>query len=275
MSFAILTALTAREFGEVIITTVLRDTPIEVTIIVLLVLTALSTRRNIVKFSYIHLFYLPFLLGPALGIILTSLQNADVLNLEPVIGNHHTNIMGGLLDIAALFQSSFIITLIIPFMMKPEKAMKASIWAMIIAGMLYLLIVISTIATFGPQETIRLIWPTLENARTASIPGGFLERLDVIFLIVWLISVFTTMFTTYYLTCYTTQELFHFKDHGLFSTFLLPFVFVFAICPHDIFQFFQIAQWTGRIGFFLTLCYPILLWVIAVIRKKRERTCEE
>lgn len=273
--FVILTALTVRQFGEVVVSAVLRKTPIEVTIIILLLLATVTTRRNIIRFSYIHMFYLPFILGPVLGIALISLQNAEVLNLQPIIGNHPKDVIGGGLSITALFQSSLIITLIIPFMKKPEKALRSSMLGGTIAGLLYLIIVISTVATFGPQETIQLIWPTLEIARSTSIPGKIFERLDAIFIAVLVISVFTTIYATYYLASYAMRETFGLKDHGFLSSFLLPFLYLVAMIPQDIFQLYRMGEIVGKVGLSLTLCYPLLLWIITVIRKIRGNPVEE
>jgi len=54
--FLVLTALAAREFGAVVVTGVLRETPLEVTVIVMLLLASISCRNNINVFSYIHNF---------------------------------------------------------------------------------------------------------------------------------------------------------------------------------------------------------------------------
>ncbi|GED33180.1 GerAB/ArcD/ProY family transporter [Brevibacillus centrosporus] len=77
--FAVLTSLTAREFGEVVVTAVLKSTPVEITVIVMLLLAAISTRSDIFTFTYIHQFYFPFLLVPVLeeksnekGLVITS-----------------------------------------------------------------------------------------------------------------------------------------------------------------------------------------------------------
>ncbi|MGC6583609.1 GerAB/ArcD/ProY family transporter [Paenibacillus sp. Dod16] len=273
--FVILTALTVRQFGEVVVSAVLRKTPIEVTIIILLLLATVTTRRNIIRFSYIHMFYLPFILGPVLGIALISLQNAEVLNLQPIIGNHPKDVIGGGLSITALFQSSLIITLIIPFMKKPEKSLRSSMLGGTIAGLLYFIIVISTVAAFGPQETIQLIWPTLEIARLTSLPGKIFERLDAIFIAVLVITVFTTIYATYYLASYAARETFGLKDHGFLSSFLLPFLYLVAMIPQDIFQLYRMGEIVGKVGLSLTLGYPLLLWIIAVIRKIRGNPVEE
>ncbi len=143
--FAVLTSLAAREFGEVVITSVLKNTPLEVTVIVMLLLAALSTRNNITTFAYIHNFYFPILLGPGLLIVALSLKNADVINLQPIWGNEPKGMATGVVTIAALFQGSFILTAVIPAMRRPEKALKASLWGMLIAGGLYVTIVVATV----------------------------------------------------------------------------------------------------------------------------------
>ncbi|RAP75079.1 GerAB/ArcD/ProY family transporter [Paenibacillus montanisoli] len=267
--FAILTSLAAREFGEVVVTSVLKNTPLEVTVIVMLLLAAVSTRNNLVTFSYIHLFYFPFLLGPALLIVALSLKNADVINLQPVWGNDQTHMLPGILTIAALFQGSFVMTIVIPGMCDPKKSMKASFIAMLIAGGMYVAIVIAAVGVFGSEEIKNLLWPTLELAKATSLPANILERLDAAFLAVWVTAVFTTLFSSYYLTIRFISNLFRLKDHNMFSFFLLPFVFIMAVIPQNILQMYEIIADVGRIGLFITVGYPAFLFIISLIRGKR------
>lgn len=267
--FLILTALAAREFGAVVVTSVLRKTPLEVTVLVMLLLAAASTRKDIRTFSYIHLFYTPFILAPGLIIVALSLKNANLVYLQPVTGNEPLGMMRGVLTVASLFQGSFIMTLVIPHMKKPAKAISASLWGMAIAGGLYLLIVIATIAVFGSEETKMLLWPTLELAKTTSLPANILERLDAAFLAVWVTAVFTTLFSSFYLTVHTISQLFRFQDHKMFSFFLLPYVVVLAMLPQNLFQLYQVIEWVGRIGLWITIAYPALLLAVALLRKKR------
>jgi spore germination protein len=267
--FSVLTSLTAREFGEVVITAVLTKTPLEVTVIVMLLLAAISVRNDITTFAYIHFFYFPLLLGPVLLIVALSLKNSDVINLEPLWGNEQKGMFGGVLTIAALFQGSFILTSVIPAMRRPEKAMKASLWGIIIAGGLYLMIVVATVSVFGSEETKNLLWPTLELAKTTSLPANVLERLDAAFLAVWVTAVFTTLLSTYFLAIKEMSKLFHLRDHKMFSFFLLPIVFFMAMLPQNILQMYEIIQNVGRIGLFITIVYPGILLIIAMIRKKR------
>lgn len=267
--FAILTSMTAREFGEVVVTSVLKNTPVEVTVIVMLVLAAVSARNNITTFAYIHYFYFPLLLFPALMIVALSLKNAELIYLQPIWGNEPRDMVQGILVIATLFQSSFIMAIIIPYMKHPKKAMRSSIWGMVIAGGLYVMIVIAAIGRFGSEEIKNLLWPTLELAKATSLPANILERLDAAFLAVWVTAVFTTLFSSYFLTIYSLTSLFRLQDHKLFSFFFLPFVFVMALQPRNIITMYSIISNVGRIGLLLTIAYPALLLIIAMIRKKR------
>lgn len=267
--FAILTSLTAREFGEVVITAVLQRTPVEVTVIVMLLLAAISTRNDIMTFAYIHHFYFPLLLFPALLIVALSLKNADPLNLQPIWGNGQTRMLEGTLNIAALFQGSFVLITVIPHMNRPEKALLATFWGLLIAGGLCIAIVAAAVGVFGSEETLKLLWPTLELAKTTSLPANILERLDAAFLAVWVTAVFTTLFSTYYLTIDKARRLFGMKEHKTLALFGLPLVFFMAMLPQNIFEMYEIIKSIGRIGLIVTIGYPAFLLSVAIIRNKR------
>lgn len=268
--FAVLTGLTAREFGAVVVTSVLRETPIEVTVIVMLALSVISARHDIRTFSYIHLFYLPIVLFPVILIVFLSLKNAESLYLLPVFGNDPPDMVGGALTIAALFQGSFIMAVVIPSMQKPEKAMTASVFGLLISGGLYLLIVIAVVAVFGAEEVKNLLWPFLELAKTTALPANVLERLDALFLSVWVIAVFTTLLSSYYIAVHCLSELLHLKDHRLLTYALVPLIFILAMLPDSVIQLYEIIAITGRLGLLITIGYPALLLAVSMLRRLRE-----
>jgi spore germination protein len=273
--FAVLTSLASREFGEVVVTSVLQSTPLEVTVIVMLSLAAISSRNDMTTFAYIHHLYFPLILFPGIVIVVLSLKNAVVINLLPILGNEHHGYLNGILLIAALFQSSAVITMIIPAMRRPDRAISAGIFGMILSGGLYLLIVVATVSVFGSEEIKQLLWPTLELAKTTSLPANVLERLDGAFIAVWVTAVFTTLFSTYYFTIHSLSQLLRLRDHKLFSFMLLPFVFVIAMLPQNVVQMYDIISIIGRYGLVLTILYPGILLLVAFIRKARGKADNE
>jgi len=267
--FVIFTALTSRLFGEVTSVVLFQNTPIEAFLILILVLTTLSTRRNIIKFTYVHFFYFPFILGSTLGLIYIAMGNIELLNLLPILTTPSLPFWKGTMIASTMFQGSFIIILLIPFMKKPQSAFKAGSIAILLIGVTYILTIASTIGTFGAQETKLLLLPTLEIARTESIGKGVFERLDALFLVVWVISVYTTLFSSYYLASYFLQSLLSFKDNRVISTVLLPYIFGIAMLPNNIFQVFSTTMFMDTIGIVLLTGYPLLLWIVAIIRRSK------
>ncbi|OKP84046.1 hypothetical protein A3844_20390 [Paenibacillus helianthi] len=269
--FMTLTGLTARQFGDVATSVLFNKTPIEATIFLMLLICQLSARRNIIKFSYIHFFYLPLIIGSVLVTILISLRNVDLLNLQPVLTAPTASFWKGALEASYLFQSSFVITLLIPFMKLPKQAVRAGAIGIFVSGAVYWLIALACIGLFGAEETKLLIYPTLETARSAAIGEGFLERLDALFIVIWVISVYTSIYTTYYLASYLLQNLLGLRDQRMTSSAVLPFVFVIALLPENVFETYTWSLMLGNVSMLLLLGYPMLLWAVYWLRRSGKR----
>lgn len=134
-----------------------------------------------------------------------------------------------------------------------------------------MLIVIASVGIFGAEETKLLIYPTLEMARSAAFGEGFLERLDAIFIIIWVISVYTTIYTTYYISAYLLHKLLRFRDQRMASTVLLPVMFILAMLPSNVFESYQWALHLGNAGMMLMFGYPLLLWTVYLLRRHKEK----
>jgi spore germination protein len=266
-----LTAFTAREFGEVVITSVLKSTPLEVTVILMLVLGAVSARSDMNTFAYMHMFYVPFVVIPAWLIVFLSLKNAEPLNLLPIWGNESGNWFNGIIAVASLTQASFIITLVIPYMKNPEKALRTATLSILVTGSLYVAIVVACVGVFGPEEIKILLWPTLELAKTTSLPANILERLDAAFLALWLTAVFTNILSTYFFTVHAFSNVFKLRDYRFLTMFILPFIFVLAMQPKSIIQMYTDIYQIGRVGYLILVGYAATLLLIAILRGIRGR----
>lgn len=264
--FITITGFASREFGEIVISAILKETPLEVVVILMLFIAAIYVRYGLDVFAYIQFFYVPAILAPGLIIVVLSLKNANPIYLQPILGNGSNEMIGGVMAIAALFQGAFILTLIIPAMQKPQEAMKVTIWGSSISGGFFIIIVIAALSVFGPEELKNLSWPTFELARMTSLPGNILQRLDVIFLAAWVTAVFTTIFSNYMFTIQALSLFFHLRDHKVFSVFLLPIIFVVAMLPENVLQMYKVIELIGKWSLLITIGFPILLFMTAKIR---------
>jgi spore germination protein len=55
----------------------------------------------------------------------------------------------------------------------------------------------------------------------------------------------------------------------MFSMMILPFVFVVAMLPQNVLNMYDIIVRVGQIGLLITVGYPLLLLLMAGLRKKR------
>lgn len=269
--FLLLTSFDAFEFGMVLITTTLAKTPIEVIIISGLILITLSTRHDFATFSYIHQFYTPLFLIPISLIGLLSLKNADLLYLQPIFGMERQGYLEGVWTAASLLQTYFIMSIITKSVQHRERIPVILFWGMLVIAIFFFMTVTVTLSVFGPEETKELMWPTLELTKLTSLPGQLLERLDAVFLAVWVMAVFTTSFSTFYLASYGTAELLRLRDHKAFGLFYLPYLFLITNIPKNILYLDEMVGSVRQAGLLLTLLYPLILLVIAVLRKQGER----
>ncbi|MDI3257630.1 MAG: endospore germination permease [Kyrpidia sp.] len=273
--FGFLTALAAREFGEIVMTTLLHRTPIEVVLTLTLLMAAVSARHDLTTFAYIHLFYLPFILIPIWIIMVVALRFGDPLQVMPVWTGDWLGVAKGALSASSLFQGAFVITVLIPFLQRPRLAWRVIGMGMAIVGALMTTAVVATLTVLGTEETKQFFWPTLELIRSITLPGEVLERIDVMVAIVWVVAVYTTLFSSYYLSVYACGEIVHLRDHRPFALALLPFMVAVALLPQDVHQLYRVIDGTGYVIDAVSVAYPLLLLVLARLRGKGGEVSDE
>jgi spore germination protein len=269
--FIIITSFILREFGEVMNTTLLRETPIKVTILSILLLVAISTRNDILTISYMNTYYLPFIVVPVILMVLIAIQDIEIRHLKPFIGNdtHFVDFFWGGIAVAGLpfFQIGlYIITVTTPYMIAPKKIVKASLVGMLFSGMMILLSVGITVAVFGSEEIDTSLWPMLVLTRMSELPAAILERLDVIFLVVWIISAFTTILSGFLISIKLFSQLFCLRSHRVLSYLSVPLFFVITLYPDNVIHLYELMNLIGQWGLLLTIGYPLLLLLLSMIR---------
>ncbi|OLO25684.1 hypothetical protein BTR23_24230 [Alkalihalophilus pseudofirmus] len=73
---------------------------------------------------------------------------------------------------------------------------------------IFIFITIFTYATFGVEMTERIVFPSVELAKEIEIIGGFIERLESLFLTVYIMAIFTSFLSVLYCFYQLLNELF-------------------------------------------------------------------
>jgi len=264
----LITALAVREFGAVVRTAVLPSTPVEVTIILLLLTTAYFVRYDQQVFARVFEIFFPIMLAPLTTICLLALKNAHAYYLFPLLGTSGLGLLRGAVLATTGYVAYMVALFLLPSLNRPEKAVKAGLVGIGLSTFVYMLAVSATLAVFGLEETKLLVWPTFELIKNTTVPGFILERLEPAFLGIWVAAVFTTVAATYYATLLNIAQMFKLRDHKVMAIPLVPILYIIAMAPPDVHTLYQAGITWGLFGVTMNVGGPVFMTGIARLRRK-------
>lgn len=131
---------------------------------------------------------------------------------------------------------------------------------------IYAMLVFLAIGVFHTETLKTLVWPTLEMIKAVELPGGFLERIESLFLTVWTMTIFSTIAISHFLVGQALGQLFN-RDSKRFVYAAVPVVYIGAMTPQNVVELFQFGKIVSIAGIlFMAGISPILL-LIARIRR--------
>jgi len=265
------TALVARTFGDVVVTTVLTRTPVEVVIATMLITAFIFVMYDEEVVARVNEILLPIIVIPVLVIALSSFQSARIDNLLPVFDGNWSGVVKGIFYTASSYLGFEIMTIFFADTEQGGKRMIGGMVGVAIPGLIYVLIVISSISVFGVEEIRLLAWPTLELVKTSEVPGLILERLESAFLGVWVAAVFTTVGNMYYATAAIARRTFKLKSHRWIALFLLPAYYWFSLIPQNGEMLLKYGRFISNGGMIIAYFVPVLLLILSFARGGRKR----
>lgn len=269
------TAVVSRVFGEVVVTSVLLQTPLEVMLITMFLLVLFLCMHEVEVVARVNELLFPFIIFPLLFIAIASFQKAEIGNLLPLNQMTSRSMVEGVYEGIYSYSGFEIMFVFFAFAHKNTNKELAGLYSLSIAAVLYTLIVVAGISVFGYEELQRVTWPTLELVKTTQVPGFILERLESAFLAVWVSAVFTTVANAYYVVVYSLRQLFRkgIRFQRVMAAVLLLPLFYFALIPQNIPEVFSFASLLGLSSLVINLIIPVVYWVVILIRdmvSKRE-----
>lgn len=262
-------ALVAREFGEVTISAVLLETPLEITVLVMISVAVVMARYDVQVVGRVYEFTLPIVVFPAVIIAFLSLRNAHFIHLLPLAGGGWDGIASASL-LAASALLGFMVSLVFVSRLDVMRLAVPAVGAGVgLAALIHLQVVVAALSVFGPEQAIRRIWPTLELARITTVPGNLLERLDAPFIGIWVLANFTTIAGLLYAGVWALTDLLRLEDHRTVIPFVVPGLYLIAMFVPNVHALYELLKVMAP-SFFLTLGGAIaVLLAIDVVRRGR------
>ncbi|MCL2528059.1 MAG: Ger(x)C family spore germination protein [Defluviitaleaceae bacterium] len=181
--------LELRAFMLVVREVLLRNTPIFVTGITMLIVAAYAAIKGIETRARVAELLLALMALPFIFLIVIAAMDVDWSNLQPAFTTSPQNLLSGILRLGFLFTGLECILLTSPFICPEKKMKKTVITALGFTGIIVTIITVLTLAKFG-RGVADLPWPVLSMMDTLSLPGRFIERQEALMFSFWIITIF-------------------------------------------------------------------------------------
>jgi spore germination protein (amino acid permease) len=150
-----------------------------------------------------------------------------------------------------------------------SKKLKVISFASLCVTILYAFVTFTVYMYFNPIEIIIVPEPVLYMLKAFSF--SIIERTDLIFLSVWMISVATSFISYMFLTSKGIQTLFKKKDNKKIAPILAVICTIIAVVPNDKLEISTWNKYISLTSLLLSAIFPVVLLIIAVVRKKAEK----
>lgn len=192
--------------------------------------------------------------------------------LLPMLDTPFNRILMGAVSPLSWLSESSVILLLAPFLNHPGKARKAAVLGVVLTGLSMVWTVIGSIVIFGAEVLALFAYPAFNVFRIIEA-AGFLERIDALFIAVWVgtmvmkITIF--MFGGFYCFCQT----FEVRERTLF---LFPYglsaISLSIVSWENVAEFnlYNMYTATSRL-LFINIVIPVLLLIVVLWKNRKKR----
>lgn len=201
-------------------------------------------------------------------VALLSIGIFEIDHLRPVLGLGIMPVLKGVKTTALAFSGPEIMLLLLAFMQKPNKAVKAVLVGVSIPLIFYVITVVMVIGALSIDGVVTRTWPTIDLIRSFEMPGLIFERFESMLLIVWIMQLFSTFTITYYVAALGLSQLFQQNIRPVIYG-LIPVIYIMAVIPKNINDFFKIGDMVGNAALYLFGVLPLLLLIVTIWKERK------
>lgn len=274
-SFALLlfiltdTAMILREFAEVIKIYTLPLTPPSFVIGTLLFGTVIACFLGLETITRTARLSAYFLLAGYLIVVVLAINNYDFHNLFPILGYglKKTLITGA--SRSTFYGEVIGLAIIASSLQGIDHIKKAGYISLILTGIIASLTLVTTLMALNYSTAEETTSRVYELAKLIHV-GGFLQRLDPIFVLIWCLGTLIYISFMFYCTVSTYCKAFRIQDMRPSIIPAAVVLFTVSMIPNDLRSVVDISNTIKQNGWIIIYGLPLLALIIAVLRKKKE-----
>ncbi|HEX3046407.1 MAG TPA: GerAB/ArcD/ProY family transporter [Bacillota bacterium] len=268
VNISILTMFT-RDICNLVHAYFLVKTPLYIIVLVYLFSAAYVASRGIETIARINSFVMLPALAVLIFLVAISYQNISWTRVLPILSPHISNYFkGGMASVYSYYLLG-VSALTLPFL-KPLKAFpRIAGGSLAFLAVFYVFFSLCTIGIYGHKYLLRFGWPALEMVHPTNFPYLLLEQAGLLMLIDWIAMILIGTGYYYYSISLGSSQVSRTFDYKKWVWILLPIKFFMISAPHNVTETKVVVEFVAKFGWIVIFAYPIILWLIAVVQRKR------
>ncbi len=242
------------------------QTPIEIIALLFLMVVVYAVSGTRVGIIRLNILFLPIILVIAILLMLLDIQYFETKNLTPVFTTNWEGYWNGVKESVFALSGFSGLLFYMKFVKRPKKAPKFAIYGVFIPLGLYLLLYLMAIGVFNADTTSTLVYPTVELAKEAEVPGGFLGRFESLFFTIWIMAIFNTTSLAYDVALLAVYSLFQKVKKITIIFTLTPIIYLIAMFPQDLTEVDKLSKYMDVSIAGLLIFLPSVLLLLAKVR---------
>lgn len=261
-----------RQFADFTITILLPSTPLWALILTMLLLmiyvTYVGGVEGIARCSEV---FGPIVLISTVMAIILAVPDMDVHRILPIYSDTWMlPIFNGMLRPLSFFGEAVMIMMFVSFMDQPNQGLSKALWGVALSALLASTVTFTVLTIFGPEISAKMRFPAFDAVSYISVMG-FIQNIQIIAVLVYILSVFIKLSLYFFMACYGTAQWLKIKNWRktiwVVATLSLVQALIYQnVTITDVYYFEK--YWIAYVLPVNMIGIPLLLWIVGSIRKK-------
>lgn len=268
--FLVAIVMIVRQFTETVIVALLPTTPISVITILFLMGMMYAAYQGIESLTRTAWLLMPFILLGMIGVLLLTFPRADFDRMFPIWGVGLKKIMAFGLLRSSLYSEILIMGMLNPMIRERDKIKPLMITVLSFSGILFALTILVYVLVFDlPAAISSGTYPLYNLARLIDY-GRFVQRVESIFIFIWVFSMLVNMATLFYGLCISLASTLKVPIYQplIFPLAVLIYALVFMI-PNFPYAVWLDTKVLHEYSFLVSISIPVLVVFLVKLKPKR------
>lgn len=268
--YTFLAAVSLRIFAEMLKSALLADTPRWVVIVALILLIIWIVQNGLEDIARFTELLAPVILVLLIAALIGDLRYMESIRLRPMFQSPPLALLEGIISALSYFGIIIILLMLYPYVNAPKKLTITSLAALFFAVLVTIGFFLGTVAIFGVYETSRMAWPVIELVKMVRI-GEFLERVESLFLSVWLSIAFINVSVLAFCSISGWAQLLKIKNYRKLTYPIMVLLLGLSLWPEDLLDVLRLYYINFTYGFVITLIVPLFILFVSLIYKGEKK----